>query len=438
MNLFWKNLLGGITPTAKLEKSENDLVLAMKRYAEVEKSVELVEYKKLFNTVKSAEFQENKKILQNRNYKDTQEFQASNKYKKLHNLPALNLYYEVLKSEELKQYLAFKSTSEYKNLGDPKKVKELAILQKMKAFEKSKNFKTYTRFHDSYILKEYEQLKVKIENPEFKKANAFWANEKRWHTTPEFVHQERFYELAKNPDIVFFEKEKPERFEKQRKQKLTFKDEFDWNTLDKSRWNFGFHYKNQNLIGNHSFTNEKQANNSGKNVAVADGILKLLTKVEKVTAKAWHPQKGFVEKEYQFTSDILQTADSFKQKYGTIRAKIRCTGDVHHAFWLGGDGKLPHINIFHFNGKQITVGNANNNVFDGVKVSGLNPAQYYIYTLVWTKKELIWLINDIEIYRTASNVPNQEMYLAFNSFISEKQSGSAGSIEVDWVRVYEN
>jgi len=28
------------------------------------------------------------------------------------------------------------------------------------------------------------------------------------------------------------------------------------------------------------------------------------------------------------------------------------------------------------------------------------------------------------------------MYLAFNSFISQKQKGSTGNLEVDWVRTY--
>ena len=438
MNLFWKNLLGKITPTAKLEKNEADLIIAMHRYAEVEKSVELAEYKKLFHVVKSSEFQENKKILQNRKYKDTEEFRISTKFKKLSTTPAIQLYYQVLGSEELKTYLEFKATPEYELLGDPKKLKESKHLQKMKMYEKSKAYVTYSRFHESYIIKEYEEIKTKISDPEFKKTNDFWANAKRWHTTPEFIQQERFYELAKNPDIVFFENEKPERFLKYLSNKLTFQDEFEWNTLDKSHWNFGFHYKNPSMIGNHSFTNEKQANNSGKNVSVEEGILKIATKHEKVTARAWHAHKGFIEKEYDFTSDILQTADTFKQKHGTIRAKIRCTGNVQHAFWLGADGKIPHVNIFHYNGKQITVGNANKDLFDGVKISGLNPGQFYIYTLIWSKKELIWMINNLEIYRTASNIPNEEMFLAFNSFISAKQHGSAGSIEVDWVRAYAN
>jgi hypothetical protein len=48
------------------------------------------------------------------------------------------------------------------------------------------------------------------------------------------------------------------------------------------------------------------------------------------------------------------------------------------------------------------------------------------------------MINDLEVHRTASNIPKEAMYMAFNSFISEQQHGSAGSLEVDWVRVYTN
>ena len=437
MNLFWKKLFGGITPTAKLEKDQAELIQSMQRYAEVEKSMELAEYNKLFHVVKSAQFQENKKILQNRKYNDTEEYRITKKYNKLHNSPALQMYYDILKAEELKIYLEFKSTPEYENLGNKKKVKASEMLQQMKRYEKSKAFKTYMRFHNSFIIKEYEELKLKTSNPEFKKSNEFWANTKRWQTTPEFEQQERFYGLQKNPDIDFYINEKPERFEEHKNLKFTFKDEFEWHSLDKSRWNFGFHYKNASLIGDHSFYNEKQANNSGKNVSVEEGILKLATKHEKTIARAWHPQKGFVKQEFNFTSDVLQTAENFRQKNGIFSAKLRCNGNYHHAFWLGADDKLPHINIFHYDGKRITLGNANKNLVDGVKIQGLNPGQFFIYTLIWTEKELRWFINNLEVYRTASNIPAEEMYLAFNSFITEKQHGSNGALEVDWVRVYE-
>lgn len=436
MNLFWKRLFGGITPTAKLEKYEADLLIDMARFEEVEKSVELAEYKKLFHIIKSADFQDKKKTLLNRKYKDTEEYRVHKKYNKLHNSADIKLYYNVLTSDELAKFIIFEKSAEYELLGDKKKVKKSELLKRMKHFEISKAYKTYVRFHESFIIKDYEELKIKISTPEFKKENDFWSNHNRWITTKEYLLEQRFQKLAKNADIIFYENEKPERFEKHRALTLSFQDEFKWNTLDNSHWAFGFHYKKIELIGNHSFSNEKQAYNSGQNVSVEDGILKIATKHETINARAWHPTKGFIEKEFHFTSDVLQTAKKFRQKRGAFRAKIRCTGNLHHAFWMGADNKLPQMNIFHFDGKCITLGNTNKNLVDGITIKGLNTSQYFIYTLIWSEKELIWMINNLEVYRTSSNIPTEAMYLAFNSFITEKQKGSAGSLEVDWVRAY--
>jgi hypothetical protein len=437
MNLFWKNLFGKIPSTAAIEQHEVELLNAMRRYDSVEKSVELAEYQQLFHEVKSANFIENKKTLKNRKYKDTEEYRNQTKLQKLEASPSIKLYFKTLQSAELKQYQDFESTEEFELLGDRKKVKASPKLLKLKQFQKSAAYKNYMRYHNSYKIKELDDLRKLCSTDEFKAQNHFWANPHRWQTTDEYVKEQRYYTLHKNPDIQFFVNEKPERFEPYRKRKTVFDENFDWNTLDKSDWNFGFHYASAQLIGNHSFANEKQANNEGRNVNVDNGILKIHTKAEKQKAAAWDTAKGFVEKEFDFTSDVLQTAEKLRINGGTIQAKIRCTGKIHHAFWLGSDAKLPHINIFHFDGKKIRLGNVNKTVEDGAVVNGLNPAKFYIYTLKWTKKELLWLINDYPIYRTASNIPKENMYLVFNSFISATQKGDSGTLEVDWVRVYD-
>jgi hypothetical protein len=437
MNLFWKNLFGVLTPTAKFEAITAELISSMIRYKEVEKSVELEEYKKLLHEVKSASFIENKKTLQNRKYKDTEEFRDTRKFNKLKRISDIELYYQVLKSTELDNFLKFKSSSEYENLGDKKKVKASEKLQHLKRFERSKEYKNYTRFHDSFVIREFEQLKALVNSPEFKKKNEFWANPHRWQTTPEYVKEHRFYELAKNPDISFYLNEKPERFDQIKNRRETFVENFNGNTLDKSRWDFGFHYKNSYQFSNHSFANEKQANNGGKNISVENGILQLATKHEKAKAKAWHPTKGFIEKDFEYTSDVANCAKAFRQRTGTFSVKLRCSGNVNHAFWLGSDGKLPHINIFHFDGKKIKVGNAGKDVIDGIVMKGMKPSQFHIYSLIWTEKELIWKVNNLEVYRTAGNIPKEEMFMVFNSFIPEKKHGSTGLLEIDWIKVYD-
>ena len=71
-----------------------------------------------------------------------------------------------------------------------------------------------------------------------------------------------------------------------------------------------------------------------------------------------------------------------------------------------------------------TLVGSNNELTSQYSVRGGNYDENLIY------------INDFEVYRTASNIPNAEMYMVFNSFITQKQKGSVGSLEVDWVRAY--
>jgi len=436
MNLFWKKLFGGLTPTSKFEKKEFELIQSMRRYTEVENSLEFTEYKSLFKEVKSSGFIENKKTLQNKKYRETEEYRNTKKLEKLENSSELNTYFQVLKSKILDEYLAFKSSPRYIDLNDEKKIETSDKLQSLKSFERSKSYKTYCKLHESYILKEYYELKKTCSTPEFKTRSAFWKNQNRWKTTPEYAKEQRFYELAKNPEINYYLNEKPERFNNYKSLKLIFSDEFHGNTLTNSRWDFGYKYKSTKLVGNYSYANEKQANNEGRNISVENGHLTLRTKHEKVKSKAWDQIHGFVEKDFEYTSDVLQTVNKFRQKGGVFSAKLRCTGRINHAFWLESENKTTMINIFHFVGKHIKAGIIYKNKFEGTTIKGISPLTYYIYSLKWTDKELIWMINNIEIYRTKNNIPNEAMYLVFNSFIPNQMTGSTGSLEVDWVRVY--
>ena len=218
---------------------------------------------------------------------------------------------------------------------------------------------------------------------------------------------------------------------------LTFSDDFYWKKPEDSHWNFGFYFSNAKLIRNYSFHNEKQANNAGNNTSVNAGVLQIQTRREALKSLAWHPAKGFDEKQFAYTSDVLQSAKNFRQEGGIFKAKIRCSGKIHHAFWLGTEKKNPHINIFHFNGDEIQMGYINQQEGNEITIKGINPADYYIYSLEWTKEELIWYINNLPVFRAKNNIPREQMFLVFNSFIPENMTGEEGLLEVDWVRVYQ-
>lgn len=180
MNLFWKKRFGGMLSTSKFEKMEEAAVSDMKRYDEIAKSLELEEYRKLFHVVKSSEFKEKKKTLQNRKYQDTEEYRISRKYQKLHTNSSIRQYYETLHSERLNTFLDFKTTPEYEELGDKKKVKASEKLQKLKDFENSKEYKNYIRYHDSFIIRDYEELN-------------WYINDLEVHRTTSNVPKENLY-----------------------------------------------------------------------------------------------------------------------------------------------------------------------------------------------------------------------------------------------------
>ncbi len=438
MNLFWKKLFGSITSTDKFEKEIIQMQKDMQRYAQVGQSEELKEYNELFHIVNSGDFKEKKKTLGNRKYKDTEVYRDSRKFQALQNKSVVKTYYEVLNSKELKEFLDFERSSEYELLADKKLVSESAKLQAMKKFENSKAYKVYTRLHNSYLIKEYEELKDRVSSPEFKQQNEFWADKNRWQTMPEYKTEVRFNELAGSSNIKFYLAAQPERFEKYLTIKKVFDDDFKWESFPQSMWNYGYHYANPALIGDLSYTNEQQANNSGKNVHAKYGKLTIRTRQEMVKARAWDVNKGFIEKEFKYTSDIIQTAEKLRQQYGIFQAKIACKGKINHAFWLGSDNKTPFIKIFHYNGKAIKMGNFDETGDNEVQIKGLNPEKFFIYTLIWTEEEIIWMINNKVVHKATTHLPKEKMYLAFNSFITENQKPEAGALEVDWVRVYTN
>lgn len=442
MNLYWKNLFGGLMSTVKYEDKLHKEAADYKRYLLVAESKELEEYKELYEQVKSASFKELKRTLRTRKYKDTQEYRDMSKFKKLEKNSDLRVYFSVLESKELADYLAFKDTPEFVSLANHDLVKQSPELTRLKKFEKSKEYKIYTRFHNSYIVKEFLELKEKVTHTEFQKNNEFWANPKRWETTKEYQLEERFHKLADNDDIRFYVKHKLEDFASVAGYELTFEDNFDWNSLDASKWEVGFHYKTPAFVGKHSFVNEQQSNNNGDNVRVIGGNLHIVTKEKKNEALAWHPEKGFVQKEFAYTADVIHGCNAVCQKGGLYRAKMRFAGakGVTHAFWLKGEEKTPHINICKCENGEIEVGIYWSSKFEtkytSSRIKGLNLSNFFVYSFEWNEKELIWYINDFEIFRTSNFMPQEAMYPMINSFIAEGKKGGEADFEIDYIRVY--
>ena len=413
---------------------------ACKTYFRYHNSDEIKEYEKLKTEVVREGFIKVIKDKKRPGYKNTEEYQKMRQFKRLNANRSITLYYETLVSGELKAFLTFKNTDEYKLLVNREAIAKDENRRKFERFEQSKSYKTYLRYHNSNEIKEYETLKAEVENNDFMKRRDFWENPKRWLTTAEYQTEQAYLALANHDDIKFYEKTDEKSFNFLKTWSIAFEDNFEGSSIDAKKWQNGFYHKTP-LKRIYSFPNEKQAYTE-QNISVANSELCICTKAEQIESAAWDTKYGFITKQFKFTSGIINAGDAFKQNKGLIRAKIAVRGSrsISHAFWMGAEGKLPLTNIFQSVGKKIFAGNyfAEGNMVskEARSIKGLNARKFHIYSLEWTEKELIWSINNIEVFRTAKGIPNAAMFPAFNSFITEKQKGGNGTFAVDWIRIY--
>lgn len=294
----------------------------------------------------------------------------------------------------------------------------------------------YKKFESSDEYAEYKKLAEIVNTPEFKEMKKK-LSAKEYKETPEYAQEARFNEIASSSDFKFFMKTDYKKFKRIADLTVYVKDRFNYKNLSESKWKSGFFYTKPGLKTVHSLYDEQQANMGGANIVTGNG-LSIQTKRQNVTAPAWREDRGFVEKEYGFTSDMMHGHDMVEDEYCGIRVKMRCTGKVGHAFWLTSGDKIPHINVALVKGKKIEVG-----VYDArgdyyyTTVRGINPSKYHIYSIYQKDGELIWRINNVLVYRTRNIIAEKRFFPAFSSFIpANMKNPTDGSLDIEWVEIY--
>ena len=374
MNLYLSLLSRRLMSTARFEALLAEQETTIARYRAVEKSQELAEYIALGKVVLTDAFRANKDKLLHTKYAATPECQKHKQLKAL------------AKRAEVKRYL------KNQDAGKTEQLSQNAAVQ------------------------EYLKLQAEVESAEFKQADAFWRNPHRWYDTPECKQDTRYAELVKNPEIQFFLSKDPKRIAELEQYKQVFADDFKWHNLADSPWRAGFAYPSKDFQPHHSFVNELQAYNRGKNVETQNNTLYIRTRKETVTAPAWDAKRGMVMHDFQYTSDVLQNADAMGITGGVIQVKARCHGRLNHSICLTTKASKPVASVF--KGKLHRI--------------------FLVYTLVWNKNELVWYVNNMEVARTKNTLPNEPLHITMRSFIPKGKMGGAGDLEIDWVKVFTN
>lgn len=433
MNLFTARLTGKMLSTEQFEKAIHDMQARVKRWREIEKSPELAEYLELKKTVESSAFQERKNELVNRKYKDTDEGRKMTTYERLSSTMRMKGYKYALDSETFQAFLKFQESEDFQKINSVKERLKSSELRMFNMIYRSAFYRNYTKVLNSPELKQLAVLEQEINTEDFQKRHALWADAKRWQHSEEYKTEQRYLELANSDDIKFFYAQREERIDWAELFRPAFEDDMS----SSKNWKPGYGYANPAMKDGHSRTSERQAYNGGKNTFFVDGRMDLETREESKKAVAWDEKKGFVEQVFDYTSDVMNTKDAFAQESGLFMAKIRTQGSGHHFFGLTtGKTNSPMVALYHYNGNNHQMGLVNGAKTSMVDITGVLRSMYHVYSFRWTKDELVWSVNDLEILRLPNRLPKEAMFFLAQSWLPKTEKGGEGKLKVQWARVY--
>jgi len=377
-----------VPSTEKVETADDQLRADYKAFKEYENSDELRHYLELEKEVKSSDFTLRKKKILKEKYK------ASEAYRK--------------------------------------EVRYNQLMKRAKGDEKSE---------------ELEKLDEYIQSEEFIKIKQFLTMKpaERFESTTEYQKETEYATLKKSEKVNWYYKTKKKYpFKEIERWDLTFDEKFNEGNLNKSKWMTQNYWAENSTEEPYAMEDEKSHPTNGGNIEFYDNKARIVTKASKTEGLVWRSEQGFVREHFDYTSGIISTAKSFRQKYGVFNAKIKMAGgSVAQAFWMVSETMLPHIDIARFeNGKHYSNyfwqgGSSPNKSIS--KAGGAKYAdEYFIYTLEWTPNKLTWKINGKVFKTQTSGVPQEEMHINFSSSLKKDadENGLPSAMEIDWVKVY--
>ena len=436
---------------------------SLKRFRELDGSAKINEYELLENFIESPAFREKQK-MKPFTFRDTDEYRKFDEYKTLKKDPEVKSFLKskvkeeikksktILRFEELSAFIksseflakknmrpiTFKDSEEYKKLLEYKRIKSTIEIKEFYKFKTSKEYANFLNTDGSSRLARFHELKEYVATPAFKQRKEYLLDKKRFEKTDMFRDEQEYKKLKKNPDIIwYFKIRDSNKFDILKSRELTFSDEFDGDKLDTKKWLTNYYWGEKLLKDRYSVESDLQAYTEKENFELRNSVLRINTKSQKINGKVWSATKGFTTKEFNYTSGLINSGNSFRQKYGIFSAKIKLGNpQAKNAFWMLADKITPHLDICRTSEGKI--------LFDYFPVKGNNTKSsqgsrysndYFIYTLEWAADKLVWSINGVEVFSQTSDIPQDPMYVLLAGGLDKPINGMT-SMEIDWVRVY--
>jgi len=216
--------------------------------------------------------------------------------------------------------------------------------------------------------------------------------------------------------------------------KLVWSDEFDGESLDRSKWNIGDEAPVKNM--------ELEAYSPDKTY-LKEGHLILKSTDE--------PYRG-----RRYSSGLVDTKGKFSQTYGRFEARARLPKGqgIWPAIWmLPQDGSWPpEIDIVELLGHEPNTIHCTvhwekfgKHEEAGTPVKGPDFTKgLHVYAVEWEKDSIRWFIDGQEVFSVQKNVPEKPFYLILNTAVGGLWPGNPDSTTkfpqyhvIDYVRVYE-
>ncbi|PKQ63583.1 hypothetical protein BZG02_09455 [Labilibaculum filiforme] len=466
MSFFLAYKLRRASDTVGIERKRDALRKDFEEFESFAISDELKDYYDLEATVLSEKFKSNRKLIESKSYKKSDLFKEEKNFKRFQKSTKFKTYFRVKDSNELSTFELTKASEEISRFKELDKIvhsasfnkkeqtdelnefKKLQNSQRIKdffKFEKSKSYKIFSALQASKELEDYLKLEEKISSEEFRSEKADLLDKKRFEKTDDYKKLQEYLKLKESDKYKkYFALKKKNSFAEVSKWELSFTEEFDSKKLDSEKWINKYFWAEELLNKGYSLNSDLHTFTEGKNIDYSASSILLQARKEKQEGLLWNPAIGFAPKEFDYTSAIINTGKSFRQKYGRFEAKIKLTNpnQVTHSFWMVADKNMPHIDVLKTSDDgKIKIGNywgAENQINSKqFKIKGVDISKgYFIYTLDWNKNELVWKINDVVVKTQTEGVPQDPMYLNFSMGITKEQANVNASLEIDWVRCY--
>ena len=476
-------LFGAMQATSQIEAEEAALIKDYNDFLAYGKSEELKRVEELDQLVKSGEFIRKVKEIKARKFRDTAEYRKEQEYSslkkskdikgyfKLKGSGELSEYKETGKSAELEKYNeldAYLKTREFLDakLSGKKKFKISEAFQKQRQYKDlnkstrlrkyfklkaSKKMRTYIQVKGSDKLKKLEELEQYVNTDEFRKVKEYMAlkPQQKYEQSDEYKLEQEYQALKKSEKLLWFRKlQKKNEFDKLKEWELTFEDDFTEGMLDSKKWMTNYFWGETLLKDSYALPGDKHFYTMGKNLEIADSVLKIVTRKETTSGKVWNPLQGFLTRDFDYTSGLISTGKSFRQKYGKVRAKIRMShAPVRQAMWMVAEKILPHVDVAKMENGKLFYGNFWGNIAVkggvnkkiGKKAAEKYTSDYFIYSIEWTPEKLVWKINNKPVLTQTRGVPSEPMYLVFSAGVTNgvTEHQLPAKMEIDWVKIYQ-